>query len=115
MSVFKLYLLLILLPNLSYLAIPFFIAGTLGLVFCLATLSNPFEEIGGKEIIFTVLSIFLGAVIAISIPTKNQIMQIYGIHYATNLNGIKNLSQNAVEFLNEELNKHIKEKNDTAN
>lgn len=41
-------------------------------------------------------------------PSRSQILEIYGIHYATNSQTIKNLPQNALNLLNLEIQKEIK-------
>lgn len=125
MSLFKLYLLLNVIPNLGgVLEIAVFVLVFYAIYAAIVTLShkdcnhNDKHDIEActKEMSKYFNKLKISSVLIVItlfaynfLPTKSDIMQIYGIHYLTSNEQLQQLPNNALMYLNQELQQQIKE------
>lgn len=110
MSLFKLYLLLTILPHLQIFCRVVGLFVIICLFGCLFQYGESEEKtkaalkVGKMSLIMLTIS----GLLLLVIPAQNEILKIYGIHYVTSNENIKNLPDNAARYLNQELTKYIK-------
>lgn len=116
MSLLKLYLLLYLIPTIQTTGV---ICLILLIIICFSWLiiiiteeeCYKCQEKTYNKFFYIIISILLTiSVVSIFFPDKDTIMQIYGIHYVSNLSEINNVPTNALKLLNKEITEKLEEK-----
>lgn len=100
MSLFTLWLLITVIPNLSVLCELVCFFTVVIFLFCLPVLTEQPTNRGINIFVIVFVISVLGACI---LPDASQMKLIISSHYATNIDGIKELPENMVKYLNDYL------------